>query len=255
MTKKRIHLVYGILVSASAVIAGLCLIAACVKLYDFQAGSFSRESVALAFRPIAVWVYICLVLVVGGILLNIFSPAKPQKLAVQKQYETILRHLQKKVDITKCEPDVCKAVLQQQGSRRTHKIISFVLLVACSCIFLVYALNGKNYPSDANAAVLQAMKVFIPCLVIPFGYALFTAYRRKRSMVKEIELLKAALSSAGSELQKIQPTAEKETSVKVIRYAVLGIAIAVLVGGFIFGGTADVLAKAAAICTECVGLG
>ncbi|MBQ8769226.1 MAG: thioredoxin [Oscillospiraceae bacterium] len=40
-----------------------------------------------------------------------------------------------------------------------------------------------------------------------------------------------------------------------IRLAVLGLALGVIVGGFVAGGTADVLAKAVAICTECVGLG
>jgi hypothetical protein len=162
MIKKRIHLLYGIAVSVSAVIAGICLIVACVDLYDFQAGSFSRESVAQAFKPIAFWVYLCLALVVGGIILNLFSPADPKKMPVQKQYGTILQNLQKKVDITKCDPLLCREILQQQNSRRTHKIISFVILGICGLGFLFYALNGKNYPSDANAAVVQP---FIPEMV------------------------------------------------------------------------------------------
>ena len=256
MIKKRIHLLYGIAVSVSAVIAGICLIVACVDLYDFQAGSFSRESVAQAFKPIAFWVYLCLALVVGGIILNLFSPADPKKMPVQKQYGTILQNLQKKVDITKCDPLLCREILQQQNSRRTHKIISFVILGICGLGFLFYALNGKNYPSDANAAVVQAMALFFPCLLLPFGYALFTAYHRKRSITKEIELLKKALAGgAAAETMPDKPTAEKDTATKIVRYAILGIAIAVFVGGFLFGGTADVLAKAAAICTECVGLG
>ncbi|MBQ2892667.1 MAG: thioredoxin [Oscillospiraceae bacterium] len=39
------------------------------------------------------------------------------------------------------------------------------------------------------------------------------------------------------------------------RLAILGIALVLIIGGYIAGGTADVLAKAVAICTECVGLG
>lgn len=256
MTKKRIHLLYGILVSVSAVIAGICLIVACVDLYDFQAGSFSRESVAQAFKPIAIWVYICLALVIGGVILNLFSPADPKKLPVQKQYDTILQNLQKKVDITKCEPQLCREILQQQNRRRTHKIISFVILGICSAEFLFYALSSKNYPSDANAAVVQAMAPFFVSLLLPFGYAVFTVYHRKRSIMKEIELLKKALAGgAGADTLPAQPAGEKDTATKIVRYAILGIALAVLVGGFLFGGTADVLAKAAAICTECVGLG
>ena len=164
--------------------------------------------------------------------------------------------MQKKVDIFQCDPAFFKAILRQQNSRRIHKIISFALLGLSGIIFLVYALNGNNYPSDANTAVVQGMKVFLPCLVIPFGYALFTAYHRKHSMAKEIELLKKALAEgAAADTLPAKPAVEKDTATKIVRYAILGIAIAIFVGGFIFGGTADVLAKAAAICTECVGLG
>ena len=261
MAKKRIHLIYSILVSVSAVIAGICLIAACVKLYNFQPGSFSRESVAQAFRPIAVWVYICLALAVGGILFNIISPADPKKLQVQKQYGTILANLQKKVDIFQCDPALFKAILRQQNSRKIHTIISYVLLAlfgsialsVCSMIIIYYAREKTN---EMNEAVILAMMVFLPYLFIPFGYGIFVKYFKKHSIAKEIELMKKALAEgAAADSLPAQPAAEKGTGIKIIRYAILGIAIAIFVGGFIFGGTADVLAKAAAICTECVGLG
>ncbi|MBR6562374.1 MAG: thioredoxin [Clostridia bacterium] len=41
----------------------------------------------------------------------------------------------------------------------------------------------------------------------------------------------------------------------IIRICLLLAAVAVLIYGLTSGGTADVLAKAKAICTECVGLG
>ena len=261
MVKKRIHLIYSILVSASAVIAGICLIAACVKLYNFQPGSFSRESVAQAFRPIAVCVYICLALVVGGILFNIISPADPKKLQVQKQYKTILESLQNKVDFFQCDPATYKAVVHQRKLRRVHTIISYALLgffgtvslAACSCIIIFYALNKSD---EINRAIILSMTVLLPCLAIPFGYGVLASYFKKASMVKEIQLLKNALvQGAASDASKAAPVAERETAAKTVRYVLLGIAVIALIGGFIFGGTADVLAKAAAICTECVGLG
>ena len=69
-------------------------------------------------------------------------------------------------------------------------------------------------------------------------------------------LVKQAIAAgAVADAPKPVPAAKKETLVTVLRYSILGIALIVLIGGFLFGGTADVLAKAAAICTECVGLG
>ena len=41
----------------------------------------------------------------------------------------------------------------------------------------------------------------------------------------------------------------------MVRYAFLAFGIAIMVYGFLSGGTVDVLTKAVNICTECVGLG
>ena len=49
MTKKTaglIHRVYGILLSISIFIAGLCLMAACLGIYDSGNGEFTRQIVA-----------------------------------------------------------------------------------------------------------------------------------------------------------------------------------------------------------------
>ena len=256
MVKKRIHLIYGILVSVSAVIAGICLILACVKLYNFQPGSFSRESVAAAFQPIAIPVYLCLILVIGSIVLNLVCPVSEEKHPVEKQYGTILKKLQEKVDITKCEPDLFRSILRQRTARMIHTIVSIALLIICSSVFLLYSLDKNHYSSDANIAVVQAMKYFFPCLLIPFAYSVFTAFYQKHSIRKEIDLLKLAIADgAKTDSPAPAPTPKSGTTAKVFRYVILGVALCILIGGFIFGGTADVLAKAAAICTECVGLG
>lgn len=256
MTKKRIHLIYSILFSAAAIIAGLCLMTACVGIYRSGKSPFTRDSIAAAFQTVAVPVYIFLALVIVGFLLDIFYPLPIGKQPVKKQYETILANLQKKVDITKCEPALCRAILQQQRSRRMHTIISYTLLALCSFVFLLFALNGQNYPSDANEAVMTAMKLFFPCLIIPFGYGVFTAYWNKRSIQKEIELVKQAIA-AGATAESTQNEIKKSNANIgiIVKYGILAVSLAILICGFFAGGTADVLAKAAAICTECVGLG
>lgn len=256
MSKKRIHLIYGIFLSAAAILAGICLIVACVGIYRSGPSPFSRDSIAAAFKTVAVPVYIFLALVIGGIGLNLFYPLEKGRSPVQKQYDTILANLQKKVDITKCEPALCKAILNQQRSRRAHTWITYTLLALCSFVFLRFALNGQNYPEDANQAVITAMILFFPCLFVPFGYGVFTAYWNKRSLQKEIELVKQAIAAGAiSENAASQPAKTGLKAGEMAKYAILAVSIAILVYGFVAGGTADVLAKAAAICTECVGLG
>ena len=254
MTKKYIRLVYGILLTIAICICGVSLIVACVDIYNFQPGSFSRESVAAAFGKIQYSLFGCLAMVIGGFIIDAFArPEEKQK--PEKQYETILQNLHKKADLTKCEPELAKAI----GKKRTWRMAlqggTAGILTFCSMVFLRYALSGQNYPEDANAAVVQAMPLFFLCLAIPCCCAIFTAYHKRISMRREIELVKKAIA-VGAKAESVLPKKDKKQIIIFLaRYGILAIAVVVLVAGFCFGGTADVLAKAAAICTECVGLG
>ena len=89
-------------------------------------------------------------------------------------------------------------------------------------------------------------------MAVPFGYSVFTAYYAKASVKKDIEALKAAGCTMGQ-----RPVAENkaEKVLNITKWALLGIGIAILVFGFITGGTSDVLTKAVNLCTECIGLG
>ncbi len=258
MTKKRIHLAYGILVSAAAAIAGICLITACVGIYRSGDHPFTRDSVAAAFRTIAVPVYVFLALVIGGWILNIFLPREKAKLQAEKQYGVILNKLHRKLDLDRCSPELSKAIRREQDSRNIHKVISGCLLLACSIAFLRYSTNIQYFTTeDINGSVVRATVFFFICLAIPFGYGTFTAYWCRRSIQKEIELVKQAIAAGAtvSTDQSPAPVKDSETGKKIAKYAILAVSIGILVYGFIAGGTADVLAKAAAICTECVGLG
>ena len=69
MTKKRIHTIYAILLSIVTVIAGICLMAACLQIYRSGDTPYSPESVQAAFATIAVPVYLCIALIIGGFIL------------------------------------------------------------------------------------------------------------------------------------------------------------------------------------------
>ncbi len=254
MTKKSVRLFYRIILSIMICVCGILLIVTCVDLYDFQAGSFSRESVAAALYDIRYSMFGCLAMVIAGFLIDGFTrPEEKQK--PEKQYETILKNLRKKLDTTKCEPKLAKAIRKKSIWRMVFQILTLIVLVFCSFLFLLYCSLEKHFPADANVAVLQAMPMFFTCLGIPFCCAIFTVYHRRFSIRKEIELVKQALENgAKGELQAPEKV-KKQTGVIIARYGILAVALAVLIAGFCFGGTADVLAKAAAICTECVGLG
>ena len=254
MTKKRIHWLYGILLSAMLVIVGICLCVACVGIYLSGEQPFSREAVAAAFGSIAVPVYLCLALAVGGFLLNGFAPLEAKR-SPDKQYRLLLTQQQQKLDLEQCSGALKNAIIQQRKTRRLHNGIALGLLAAGSAIFLSYACNPANFhQSEINGSMIQAMVLFLPCLGIPFVYAVIAGYIRNRSYQKEIALIKQALAEGARKTEPDVSQSKGHWSL-YLRLALLCVAIGILVYGFFAGGTADVMTKAVNICTECVGLG
>lgn len=250
MINKRIHTIYGIILSAVTVIAGIFLIAACICIYHQGDRPFSPESVAAAFGTIAFPVYLCLALTIVGLLIDGISPAPKSKLVPQKQYALILEKLYNKHGQIKTP-----AISREQRRRKLHRSIAFGLLILGSTVFLFYGLNSGNFDSaDITGSVVQAMYVLLPCIVVPFMYGVFSAYCTQASLKKEITLVKQAVSDGVSEADSHTGKAAPKPLLK-LRWVLLAVGIFLLAFGFFTGGTEDVLTKAVNICTECVGLG
>lgn len=246
MTNKRVHQVYGIVLSVVTVIAGICLIAACISINSAGDRPFSPEKVAAAFSTIAIPVYLCLVLITGGFILDAFFPAPKEKDIPEKQYPALLEKQYRK--------DSSLRNNRERSRRMTHNYIALCWLAAGSIVFLLYGTNGANFDTqDITGSMIKAMYILLPCMAVPFGYAVFAAYYAKASMKRELEMLKNMEASADA-----VPAAPKNSCrfpCMAVRWALLGIGIVLLIVGFVSGGTEDVLTKAVNICTECVGLG
>ena len=253
-TKNRIHLIYDILLSIMLVVTGCLLMIACVGIYNAGDKPFTPESVAAAFRGIAVPVYLCLALIAGSFLLEQILPRSKKKLPAEKQYATILRKLHEKLDLSACDEATQSSILLQQKKRQANRRITLILLVLGRIGFLCYGMNPANFhQSEITESMEKAMYVLLPCMVVPFGYSIFAAYQEKRSLQAEIALVRQALTSAP---RTATPSGTPEkVRLPWISYAVLALAVVFLVCGFFAGGTKDVLTKAVNICTECVGLG
>lgn len=259
--RRYIHLAYNIALSAITIIAGVRFIIACYQLYAAGKASggqiYSRAAVAEAFAPIAISVYLCLALVIGGFLLHAILPPEKKKTVPEKNRHLLLQRLRSKTDLNLVEPDTYRTIAWMNMSRLVHSIISIALLVAASVVFLIYACSPSRWPevSGVTGAMVQAVFVLALCLILPTGYAIFTAYFCRRSMDKEIELMKQAAKVAPREVPLPAPAPRKHKYQNVLRWTVLAVAVVFVVFGYCAGGIADVVAKAAAICTECVGLG
>ena len=249
----KLRRIFGIALSVMLVISGICLIWGCCSIYFTGEGKFSRDIVAEAFSPIAIPVYLTLALTVAGWILDLFLPAEKQKKAVEVNHALILQRLHEKTDLSQCDIELAAAVKKEQKNRKCHKAVSILLLVLGTALFLPYGLNGSNYHQrEITDSLVAALYLLIPCMAVPFGYGIFTAYFCRASIRREIQLLKQAGANRSP-----APAAEAKCckAGTYLRYGFLVLAIAILVYGYFAGGTADVLTKAINICTECVGLG
>lgn len=253
--KKRIPRVYGIVLSASIVIAGICLMASCVDIYRSGDHPYSREVVAAHFSTISVPVYLCLALVIGGFILELAIPDEAKKRTPAKQDAPILKRLQEKTDLNLCDEALRDAVRAEQKKRRLRRNLTLGLLALGAVIFLAYVFSGDRFQMpDINGSMIHAMTILVPSMAVPCGFAIWAAYANRKSVQAEIALLKTAPAEAKKAAVPSPEKARKDHT-STLRGVIVLIAIALLLYGYFTGGTMDILTKAINICTECVGLG
>lgn len=249
-----IRRIYHIILTAALIAAGGCLIWGCLNVY-LSGGEqiYTLEKISSTFRTVSVPVYLALALAIGSFILELFLPTQKKKKA-GKNEDVILRSLQARADLEKCgDKELCRVILSLRRQRKAMAIISLVLLAVTSGFFLLYALNGHNFhQSDFNGSMIRAAIVWAVCLAIPFVFSVYAAYAGKASIRTEIELLKKV--ALGKKPDKM-PVKDNKKTLNIVRISFIAAAAVLIVVGALGGGWMDVLTKAAAICTECVGLG
>jgi uncharacterized membrane protein YozB (DUF420 family) len=247
-----IRRIYAAILSISIILAAVCLMAACLSLYDSGNGAFSREAVAAAFSPISVPVYACLFLILLGFLVHRLFPGDDKRNTAEKSNRLTLQRLHRKTDLSACDEDLRRSVYLEQIRRKKHLAVAISLISAVFLVFLLYVLTGDRFLlPDITSSMKQAMLVLLPGLAVAFGYSIFAHYQIEKSMTREIELMKQAAKEAPA---KASPS-PAPSHINLLRTVLLLAAIILLVVGYFTGGTGDVLTKAINICTECVGLG
>ena len=245
--------IYKILLSVSIVLAGICLIAGCLSIY-YAGNGYSREIVNEMFSKICVPVYICLALVIGSFIVNAVIPQQI-KTKPSKDYRQILKNMYAKKDLQAADDAILKQINKEHKKRNIYRIVLVSIAVAAAFVFLSFALNSNNFhQTEITDSMIKAMCVLLPCAAVVFGFAVFTFYANSKSMKNEFELVKQLPNAeTAKECEAAIDTNEKK--IKILKWCLLSVGIAVLVFGAVMGGFADVLTKAINICTECIGLG
>lgn len=252
LTIKRIRLVFGILLSAVTAVAGLCLIAACLNIYYSGDKPFSPQSVAAAFAPIALPVYLCLALVILGFLLDFFCPPAQKGSAPGAAPHMTLSRLYQRMDPDTLPPEALAGIRTERRGRRVRTAAGVLLLIIGAAVYLPYGLDGGNFhQTEITASMIRAMWLLLPCVGVPFVWSVVTGYLNRASLLREIRLL----SGAKPRQTPAPAPRQSERAVTVLRVVLLAAAAILLLAGLFTGGAADVLTKAVNICTECIGLG
>ena len=259
-TMKRIHLIYGIVLTAVTIFAGLCFIAACCNIYFTGVANdvpqiYTRAIVAENFGKIAIPVYFCLAMVIGSFILHLALPLEKKKLVPEKNLPLILARLQAKTDLESCAVDLQDRISAEKMQRKFLCVLSAALLAVGSVVFLVFACNGNHWGGNSTPSMVSAMYMMIGCLSVPLAFTIYAAYFCRKSIQTEIDLMKLANAQAPKKAEKPEPKPQNRFLVPGIQIAIVAAGLVLVILGACSGGTVDILNKAIAICTECVGLG
>ena len=268
--QKRIHLIYGIVLSAMLALIGVLFIVSCYSIYKSGSDPFTRKSIGEAFARIAVPVYLTLALVVIGGAIDVIMPREAKKLTGIRSPKTQVSKLAQRVDVTSAPEDLAAKITKERGLRSLLTKIRLSLFVLSATLPLIYLLNPDNFPAvsgEYNSEILHGMLFYLVCLIPLTAFEIAWVIISDASYLRENEALKASLKAGAQkdgdseELKTRFATVkeylkENEKPIKLgVRIAVLGCAALFIVLGIFNGGMADVLNKAINICTECIGLG
>ena len=251
--------VYLIVQSVLCVVVCVMLAAAAVMIYraglaqkaaDPLSWIYTREKVAAALVPVMPVLILGIILTVVGLIMKITdaNADKPAK-DTEWQRDTIAKRVATPSSEMKAE----------RSRQRKLNYGGWAAFALCMVPILIYITNGNHFPNgDLEPVFLALIAHTIPWTLIGLGILMISTVLQEKSMEREIlaarEQIK--LEKAGG----VKPETDggkRQTAdrVRLLRIALLIVAVMMIVAGTFNGSARDVFGKAVKICTECIGLG
>ena len=207
---------------------------------------FSREVLERAIAPIAPLFWAVTGMGLAGLLLGVrdMRADAPRRDAICTR-DLLARGV--------AEPD--EAIAQERARQKRLLCCGWGGFVACMLQVVVYMADMEHFPGSERLEEMfrSLVRGILPWCLLGMGFLVILGALRERSVIREIELLKARRTGR---LVTAVPAKEKTGFVfLIVRVAVLLAAIAMIIAGVQNGGMRDVFIKAVNLCTECVGLG
>ena len=252
MTKekiKRIHQCYSWILAAMVTIVGILLILGCLGIYNSGPRPYSPEAISIAFLRICIPVYIMLLGIFGGILLNLFLPQNKKRTKSPSRPEVSLAKLKQKTGELEISAKETKV-------RRFTGIGTGVIYALLMVYPTIYVLTPSNFTvANLNGDIIRAVLIIMLPAVLGLGVCYLCRVLINTSLTREITVYKKALADGQRNTAIPQSQVSSPRRLLYIRVGIFLLAAILIVLGIFNGGVDDVLKKAIAICTECIGLG
>lgn len=259
--KKLIYLIYGIVQSVLLVLCGVCLMIACLSIYDGGEGTFSRGAVAVQFKRFMIPIILCVTGLVAGMVLSLILPREPQRIKGEHDVKATISRLSSRVDKEKCPSKITELIKREQNLRWGLKLLATAICIVVAIPCLAYLLNLSNFDDIGEGLtedILGTMAFVLPAAIEGLAAWTVVVFACRASFNRELILIKGAIKVAPMQRKAKAEIAVKDNQKRkmwIIRGAVLLVALVFIIVGIFNGGMKDVLEKAIRICTECIGLG
>ena len=192
--KKRVRLLYGILLSAMLTFTGVLLMIGCVNIYNIGERPFTPENISAEFAKIAVVVWITVGLVIVGAILALILPGERERLRATLDGKALLDRLSRRIDAETIPAEIKEKLEAEKKLCKILKTTAAVLIAAAVIWGLVYALNLGNFTADHNASVIAACTLILPLAFFGIGVATAYALFEAASLERQIALIKSVMA-------------------------------------------------------------
>ena len=252
----RLRTVWSWLTAGLTVATGICLMVGCVTIYRSGERPFSPESIGAQFHNIAWLVWLTVGAVAVGIALQLL-PCEKKRVKAIREEKDILDGLKAKAGTVTDEAMAQRITKAQRSIRAARVLLGSVLGVAVSRLVLFFLEPFRFSIEHLNRDMLQFAALFgINCGIVLICMVI-CAYVTRKSLLQQIGLYKTAIAEGKCDGVSPAPAAKNRITLPlcVVRCVIAVAAVVLIVLGVMNEGILDVLGKAIAICTECIGLG
>ena len=250
----KTHRIFSWVITALVIALGIALVLSVLDIYrnDPTGDPYSPETIGAHFRQIALLVYATVAAIVGGVLFNLLNPTAPEKPRALRDAKAIMEKTCTKVSfLNPAEMSMIKKEISRRERIIMNCMFAFALLLVYP-VFYAFAVHNFHAPNPTTEVIKTTLIVFGPS-VLGLVISHLGANKITKSYERQTEIYKQAIKDGRKGTPESK--ADSNTKLTVLRCSIFAVALILIVLGIANGTAEDVLTKAAAICTECIGLG